>query len=41
MTTSHVSADEAFALLRRTSQEANTKLRDVAQRVVDEATREL
>lgn len=41
MATSHVSADEAFALLRRTSQEANTKLRDVAQRVVDEATREL
>ncbi len=30
-----VSADEAFAILRRASQRTNTKLREVAEGVVD------
>jgi AmiR/NasT family two-component response regulator len=34
-----VSADEAFALLVRMSQNANVKVRDVAQRLVDERSR--
>ncbi len=35
----HCSADQAFDLLRRASQRENIKLRDIAQRIADAATR--
>jgi AmiR/NasT family two-component response regulator len=31
----HLSADEAFDLLRKASQRENVKLREIAQRIVD------
>jgi GAF domain-containing protein len=34
----HLTADEAFDLLRRASQRENVKLRDIAQRIVDRRT---
>ncbi|MEY2404625.1 MAG: hypothetical protein QOD38_2176, partial [Acidimicrobiaceae bacterium] len=37
MAQSHVSADEAFDLLRRASQRLNEKLTALAQRIVDNA----
>lgn len=38
MGTHHLTEDEAFDVLRRYSQESNTKLRDVARRVCDQGT---
>jgi AmiR/NasT family two-component response regulator len=35
----HVTADEAFEMLRRRSQHSNTKLRDVAATIVADAVR--
>jgi AmiR/NasT family two-component response regulator len=39
MSDKRISADEAFEQLTRLSQHANIKLRDVAQRMVNERTR--
>ena len=38
MGTHHLTEEEAFAVLRRYSQESNTKLRDVARRVCEQGT---
>jgi AmiR/NasT family two-component response regulator len=39
MAQARISADEAFEILRRRSQAANIKLRDIAASVIAEATR--
>ena len=39
MADEHITADEAFTRLTTRSQDTNTKLRDVAQRLVDERSR--
>ena len=39
MATEHCTADEAFALLARTSQRENVKLREVARRVLEDGAR--